>query len=147
LILVKIHDGLPGYEISLDRKQEPDMTKHEIKQGGSPFAMPMFSEIGNIPNVLGQSAEAYQQTLLECQQECSNFVADRVQQDMEAFQALAQSRTFPELLKIQQEWFSSALHDYTTESQKFMERAGRLMSAGFTPARKPREKAEGPKAA
>ncbi len=118
------------------------MTKHETKQERTQLAMPMFSDIGRMPNLLAQSAEAYQQTFMEWQKEISTFVADRIQQDMESLQALAEERTFPALLKVQQDWFTSAMHDYTEEGRKLTEIAGRFARAGLKPEQKQTTKAE-----
>jgi len=109
------------------------MTKHEVKQERPRFAIPMLPEIGTIPTMLTKSAEAYQQAIMDWQKEISTFVADRIQQDTEALQALAEEHTFPALLKVQQDWFSAAMQDYTREGQKLMQIAGRLAGAGLMP--------------
>ena len=118
------------------------MTKHETKRERTQFATPMFPDIGNIPNVLAQSAETYQQAFMEWQKEISTFVADRIQQDMESLQSLAEERTFPALLKVQQDWFAAALRDYTEEGRKLTDIAGRFAKFGLKPEQKQTTKAE-----
>ena len=112
------------------------MTQREVKPEWPQFAIPMLPEIGSVTDIFAKSAEGYQQAIMEWQKELSTFMADRIQQDMESLQALAEERTFPALLKVQQAWFSAALHDYMQESQKLMAIAGRIASAGLKPQSK-----------
>lgn len=113
------------------------MTKHETKSETSKSVTPGIPAIGTMPTFFAQSAEAYQQAILDWQKEIATFMADRIQQDMESLQALTEERTVPALFKVQQDWFTTAMRDYTEEGRKLMEIGGRLARTGFKSEQKP----------
>ena len=109
------------------------MIKQEAKKERGQSAMPAFPEIETVSAFFTESAEAYRRALWDWQKEVSTFIADRIQQDMESLQALAEERSFPALLKVQQDWFAAVMRDYSEEGRKLMEMAGRLAAAGHRP--------------
>lgn len=122
------------------------MTEHEIKQERRLFSVPSIPSLSAMeaaPVFLTKSAEVYQQAVFDWQKEITGFVADRIEQDMRSLQALATERTFPARLKVQQDWFASAMRDYAEEGRKMTEIATRLATGG-TADQRDAERAETP---
>jgi hypothetical protein len=94
------------------------MTKHETKHAASQFAATVMPDLGNLSNFLAQSAKTYQDVWTDWQKEVADFIAERIQQDMESLDALADRREFQDLLKVQHDWYTAAMRDYAEEAQK-----------------------------
>jgi hypothetical protein len=76
---------------------------------------------GPIVDVLMRTTESYSKACLAWHEEILRFAAERLQRDSELGQALANTRSWADAAKLQQEWATSALRDYTNETTRLFE--------------------------
>lgn len=94
--------------------QHADTSSETSTQSGAAFAnQPVF--------------EAMTRTLA-WQEEMMRFTAERMRRDAELGQALVSARTWADAVKLQQEWASSVIRDYTQEATRLLEIASRVGS-------------------
>jgi hypothetical protein len=94
--------------------QHADTSSETSTQSGAAFAnQPVF--------------EAMTRTLA-WQEEMMRFTAARMRRDAELGQALVSARNWADAVKLQQEWASSVIHDYTQEAKRLLEIASSVGS-------------------
>jgi Phasin protein len=95
-----------------DATQEMNATTSQV--------MALFNG-GPIADAVLRATESCGQAYLAWQEEVLRFASARIQRDSELGQALAKSRNWQDAAKLQQEWASSAVHDYTEETTRLLE--------------------------
>lgn len=76
---------------------------------------------GPVLDTMVRTTESYGKACFAWHEEMLRFAAARLQRDSELGQALANTRTWADAAKLQQEWAASALRDYTTETTRLFE--------------------------
>ena len=110
------------------------MSKHEAKEDlASNFATAfpaLFPLSGPVTNIISRAAESYTQASLEWQEELVTFVSARLRSDLDLNKSIAESKSFADVLKLQQEWAAAALRVYFDETGKLTEIAHRAVRTG-----------------
>lgn len=68
-----------------------------------------------------RTTESYGKACLAWHEEILRFAAERLQRDSELGHALASTRNWTDAAKLHQEWATSTLRDYTTETSRLFE--------------------------
>lgn len=76
---------------------------------------------GPIVDAVVRTTESYGKAYLAWQEEILRFAATRLQRDSELGQALANTRSWADAAKLQQEWTASTIRDYTNETTRLFE--------------------------
>ncbi len=83
---------------------------------------------GPIVDTLVRTAESFGKTCFAWQEEVFRFASARLQRDTELGQALVNTRNWADAAKLQQEWASSTIRDYTSEATRLLEIATQAQS-------------------
>ncbi|SMF55529.1 Phasin protein [Tistlia consotensis] len=78
-----------------------------------------------------RGSEDCARTCLAWQQELLRFTTSRLQADAELPLSLARCRDVPDLVALQQRWFTTALQDYASEAGQLLDLAGRAARGGL----------------
>lgn len=81
---------------------------------GGPMGGPVVDAVMRTTESCGRACLAWHEEVLR-------FAATRLQRDSELGQALANTRNWADAAKLQQEWATSALRDYTNETTRLLE--------------------------
>ncbi len=91
----------------------------EMGRDANAFAAAFLN--GPMVDVLVRTTESYSKACLAWHEEILRFATERLQRDSELGQALANTRSWADAAKLQQEWATSALRDYTNETTRLFE--------------------------
>jgi len=91
----------------------------EMGRDANAFAAAFLN--GPIVDALMRTTESYSKACLAWHEEILRFAAERLQRDSELGQALASTRSWADAAKLHQEWATSALRDYTSETTRLFE--------------------------
>jgi hypothetical protein len=109
------------------------MTKHAATPQSAPSSAPweaLTAWNNPMAAAFGQAGEACFKACVDWQQEVARFVAARLAADQRAQESLAACTTFTDVLKVQQEWASAAVKEYTEEATHLALIASRGLQVG-----------------
>jgi hypothetical protein len=109
------------------------MTKHNAPPQTAPLSAPwevLIAANNPMAAAFSQAGEACFRACVDWQQEVARFVGARLAADKRAQESLAVCSTFTDVLKVQQEWASAAVKEYTEEATRLAEIASRSFQGG-----------------
>ena len=119
-----------------ERSTKPDVDRmpESTPAAHAPEAAALAATQEEALHVMETTGTAMFEGLTKAQREISDFVAERIRQDVETQGALLRCRSFDEVRDVQAQFLKTAMDQYTTEATKLMQIGAEMISPPARPA-------------